>query len=130
MANIVATITTVAEGDDDKALAVQQAIKTMEAGATPGEAKEALKNWKDYETHKAMWRPDENRAGLPGASALKRPWGEVAKDLAGGFQGHSLPAVAANSASDFNVYPGTSEGMMGQSGWMFPDSDSDIIEIN
>jgi hypothetical protein len=35
VANIVATVTTVAESNDEKALAVQQAIQTMEAGATP-----------------------------------------------------------------------------------------------
>jgi hypothetical protein len=76
-----------------------------------------------------MWRPDENKVGLPGASALKRPWGAVAKDLAGGIQGNTL-SVAANSATDFSVYPGTSESTMGQAEWMFPESDSDITELN
>ena len=110
-------------GNDDSALAVRQAIAAMEAGATPGEAKEALKNWKEYETHKAMWRPDQNKAGLAGAAALKRPWGEVAQDLAGGFSGSGLPAVAANLADDFGVYPGTSEASIGEPAWMFDSKD-------
>eukprot|EP00873_Tetraselmis_striata_P015738 jgi/Tetstr1/436002/TSEL_024883.t1 len=38
-------------GDDreiDEATAVQRAIASLEAGASPGETKDALANWKEY----------------------------------------------------------------------------------
>ena len=120
VANLASTISTVvtADPDDDEAGAVQRAVASLEAGATPGQAKEALKHWKEYETHRAMWRPDQNQGGYPGATALKRPWADEAVLLA---EGHSsdLPAVAANSAGAFDVSPGQSQEMIGQGHWMF-----------
>ncbi|AUF82386.1 hypothetical protein TetV_294 [Tetraselmis virus 1] len=128
--NLVVTITTVAESEDDEAAAVKKAIASMEAGASPGEAKVALKNWKEFETHKAMWRPDENdRRGAAGATALKRPWGEEAQILAAGFKGERMPSVASNPGRSFQVAPGSSESIMGQADWMF-DSGDDVVRLN
>lgn len=119
VSNLVSTISTVVTADpgDDMAAAVQRAIASLEAGASPGQTKDALKHWKEYETHRAMWRPDQSNAGYPGATSLKRPWSDAAVALA---EGHSsdLPAVAANTTA-FDVAPGQSQDMIGQGHWMF-----------
>eukprot|EP00873_Tetraselmis_striata_P033663 jgi/Tetstr1/453927/TSEL_040846.t1 len=120
VSNLAETISAVvtADPDDDEAQAVQRAIAALDAGATPGQAREALRNWKEYETHRAMWRPDATRAGYPGATALKRPWANEAVLLS---EGHSsdLPSVAHNLSADFDVAPGESPDLLGQGHWMF-----------
>lgn len=119
LGNLVASITTmVSSAPDAETNAVQRAVSALESGASPAEAADALKNWKEYETHKAMWRPDTTRGGYPGDAALKRPWSETAIVLS---EGHSsdMPAVAENAASMFEVNPGESPKLEGQADWLF-----------
>lgn len=119
LSNLAASIATmVSENKDDESSAVQRAIAALQSGASPGEAKDALKNWKEFETHRSMWRPDTGQGGYAGDTALKRPWGETAVILA---EGHSsnTPAVAENAASAFDVVPGESSTLSGQSEWLF-----------
>jgi hypothetical protein len=119
LGNLAASITTmVSNAPDAESKAVQRAVSALEAGASPAEAADALKHWKEYETHKAMWRPDTTRGGYPGDAAMKRPWAETAVVLS---EGHSsdMPAVAENAASMFEVNPGESTKLEGQADWLF-----------
>ena len=118
VSNVIASISAmVADTPDEETRAVQRAIASLESGASPGQAKDALKNWKEYETHRAMWRPDTNQAGYPGATALKRPWSETAIALSEGAKPTGVPAVAANAAVDFDAPVGDTHERLDR--WMF-----------
>lgn len=116
--NLVSTILTMTDGEDEDSDAIRKAIASLEAGTSPGEVKQALKNWREYEMNRAMWRPDESSVGAAGATALNRPWGPVASTLAKPH-GTDQPTIPANAVSDFSVAPGYSSEIVGQGHWMF-----------
>jgi hypothetical protein len=96
--NLVSSIATMASEDPD-ADSVRRAVATLQSGATPGAARDALRDWREYETYRAMWRPDAG-AGGAGESALKRPWSQEAGALAQGLRSGAA-AVPSNALAAF-----------------------------
>lgn len=93
--------------------------KSIDKGYTAAETKLGVKDWIEYETERAMQRPDVNIIG-PGDGMLKRPWAGAAKQLVnsktyGRSELQSVDRLEPERNPDPNAEPAVNE----RADWMF-----------